>query len=445
MGCTVEGRLAGGTRACGFVGSATLDGGEIARCAVFADVSTLANSTDGMAAGFAGSLSLSGGAVVRECFSAGVVDAAADAAGFACEISMRDDQSQVRDSYSTAEVLSGENQNPAGFACRISDNNDEGGVLPVANCWFGGTVRCRGKGSDYYKPYGFAYYLTGDVSFENCAWIEVPGVKEAGTAGVTALSQAASRKAASWPGYDFAGTWSISEDSTTPYFAWSLAEGTDFRLFAVQEEGKPVSIGESAAPGAEAAVSAVAEDSDLIFCGWTGGAFYTNAVVTPSAILADNHRTARCVWGKAIRTRADLAAVASDPSGTYGLAADIDLGGEPWTPLCLDEYEPFTGSTRRSLRRTRRRRDDRRPQPRGSRGPRRQLRRHPRGIRGRRDHQRLHRLGRGRHGHVRAGGMLRRATRGRRHGDALLRHRKNRRQRPLRRRVRRLGGGHDGP
>ena len=122
-------------------------------------------------------------------------------------------------------VLGGESQNPAGFACRISDNNDEGGVLPVANCWFGGTVRCRGKGSDYYKPYGFAYYLTGDVSFENCAWMEVPGVKEAGTAGVTALSQAASRKAASWPGYDFAGTWSISEDSTTPYFAWSLAEG----------------------------------------------------------------------------------------------------------------------------------------------------------------------------------------------------------------------------
>lgn len=32
VGCTVEGRLAGGTRACGFVGSATLNGGEIARC-----------------------------------------------------------------------------------------------------------------------------------------------------------------------------------------------------------------------------------------------------------------------------------------------------------------------------------------------------------------------------------------------------------------------------
>ena len=341
--CTVEGRLAGGTRACGFVGSATLTGGEIARCAVFADVSTLTNRTDGMAAGFAGSLSLSGGAVVRECFSAGTVDAAGDAAGFACEIDLRDDESQVRDCYSTAEVVGGENQNPAGFACRISDSNDEGGVLPVANCWFGGTVRVRGRTSSDYQPYGFAYSLEGDASLENCAWVAVDGVKEAGTAGATALSQAASRKAASWPGYDFAGTWSISEDETTPYFAWSLSEGTDFRLFAVQEEGKTVTIGEFAAPGAEAAVSAVAEESDLIFCGWTGGASYTNAAVNPSALLADNHRTARCVWGKAITTRAELAAIADDPIGSYALDGEIDLSGEDWTPIGTSS-QPFTGS-----------------------------------------------------------------------------------------------------
>ena len=341
--CTVEGKLAGGTSAYGFVGSATLNGGEIARCAVFADVSTLTNRTDGMAAGFAGSLSLSGGAVVRECFSAGTVDAAATAAGFAYEIYMQDDESQVRDCYSTAEVLSGANQNPAGFAYRIADNNDEGGVLPLANCWFGGTARVRGKASQYYQPYGFAYYLTGDVSFENCAWIEVPGAKEAGTAGVTAIPQAASRKAASWPGYDFAGTWSLSEDGTTPYFAWSLAEGTDFRLFAVQEEGKTLTIGESAAPGAEAAVSAVAED-DSFFCGWTGGATYTNAAVTPSALLADNHRTARCVWGIAVTNRAGLAAITNDLTGVYGIGADIDLAGENWTPIGHSDYTAFSGT-----------------------------------------------------------------------------------------------------
>ena len=341
--CTVEGKLAGGTSAYGFVGSATLNGGEIARCAVFADVSTLTNRTDGMAAGFAGSLSLSGGAVVCECFSAGTVDAAATAAGFAYEIYMQDDESQVRDCYSTAEVIGGENQNPAGFACRISDNNDEGGVMPLANCWFGGTARVRGKASQYYQPYGFAFYLTGDVSFENCAWIEVPGAKEAGTAGVTAIPQAASRKAASWPGYDFAGTWSLSEDETTPYFAWSLAEGTDFRLFAVQEEGKTITVPETAAVGAEAAVSAVAED-DSFFCGWTGGATYTNAAVTPSALLADNHRTARCVWGIAVTNRAGLAAITNDLTGIYGLGADIDLSGENWTPIGNSDYTAFSGT-----------------------------------------------------------------------------------------------------
>ena len=341
--CTVEGKLAGGTSAYGFVGSATLNGGEIARCAVFADVSTLTNRTDGAAAGFAGEITLSGGAVVRECFSAGSVDAAADAAGFACRIDLRDDQSQVRDCYSTAEVIGGENQNPAGFVCRISDINDEGGVLPVANCWFGGTARVRGRASQYYQPYGFAHYLDGDASLENCAWIEVPGAKEAGTAGVTAIPQAASRKTASWPGFDFAGTWSLSEDETTPYFAWSLAEGTDFRLFAVQEEGKTITIPETATPGSTNAISAVATD-DSFFCGWAGAGAYASASENPTTLLADNHRTARCVWGIAITNRAGLAAVASNPTGIYGLGADIDLGGEPWSPLCQGEYTPFTGT-----------------------------------------------------------------------------------------------------
>ena len=342
--CTVEGKLAGGTRACGFVGSASMTGGEIARCAVFADVSTLTNRTDGAAAGFAGEITLSGGAVVRECFSAGSVDAAADAAGFACRIDLRDDQSQVHDCYSTAEVIGGENQNPAGFVCRISDINDEGGVLPVANCWFGGTARVRGRASQYYQPYGFAHYLDGDASLENCAWVAVDGVKEAGTAGATALGQAASRKAASWPGYDFAGTWSLSEDGTTPYFAWSLAEGTDFRLFAVQEPGTTITHPATALPGSNAAVSADPGETGAFFCSWAGGAPYTNAAVNPSAFLADNHRTVRCVWGKAITTRAELEAVANDPAGVYALGCDIDLGGEPWTPLCQDEYTPFTGT-----------------------------------------------------------------------------------------------------
>ena len=347
--CTAEIKALANCSAAGFADTVSMTGGEIARCAAFAEIVATNDycnsrfvSVSGGASGFAHYLSLSGGATVRECLAAGVVDAAANAAGFAYEISMRDDESQVRDCYSTAEVLSGASRNPAGFACRISDDNDNGGVLPLANCWFGGTARARGKASDYYKPYGFAYYLTGDVSFENCAWIEVPGVNEAGTAGVTALPQAASRQAASWPGYDFTNVWSMAEDSTTPYFAWSLANG-NFRLFAVQEEGKTITIPETATPGSTNAISAVATD-DSFFCGWAGAGAYASASENPTTLLADNHRTARCVWGIAITNRAGLAAVASNPTGIYGLGADIDLGGEPWTPLCQGEYTPFTGT-----------------------------------------------------------------------------------------------------
>ena len=52
----------------------------------------------------------------------------------------------------------------------------------------------------------------------------------------------------------------------------------------------------------------------------------------------------RAVWGKAITTRAELEAIADDPAGTYALGCDIDLGGEPWTPLFQDTYTPFTGT-----------------------------------------------------------------------------------------------------
>ena len=69
--CSVEGTLAGMTEACGFVGSVDMNGGEIARCAVYANVSAPTNRTNGAAAGFAGPLTLEGGAVVRECFAAG--------------------------------------------------------------------------------------------------------------------------------------------------------------------------------------------------------------------------------------------------------------------------------------------------------------------------------------------------------------------------------------
>ena len=202
-------------------------------------------------------------------------------------------------------------------------------------------TRQRVRGAN--QCYAFAgdsdtYYVT----FANCKSVRCDAAPASVTAGVEEIAPAAARARATWTGYDFDGVWSMTDGSTTPYFAWSLANG-NFRLFAAQEPGATIIIPETATPGSNAVVSATS-NGGAFFCGWAGAATYTNANVNPSAMLADNHRTARAVWGKAITTRAELEAVASDPSGVYGLGADIDLGGEPWTPLFQDTYTPFTGT-----------------------------------------------------------------------------------------------------
>ena len=335
--CTVRGRLAGGTQACGFVGSASLTGGEIARCAVLADVSTLTNRTDGSAAGFAGSITLEGGAVVRECLSAGVVDAERDAFGFAGTIDFRDAASSFRDCYSTAEVVSHHPgyYNSYGIAQSISGYYE--GNATIENVWFGGAVRGGRENRSFARSVSY-------VNLVNCYWVSCADAPASGADGVTALAPAAARQSASWTGFDFANVWSMTAGATTPYFAWSLTTNGAFRVFADEDPGTTIAHPYDAAPGAAAAISAAAEDPDLFFCQWAGGATYTNAAVNPSAVLADNHRTVRAVWGKAITTRAELEAIAEDPAGTYALGCDIDLGGEPWTPLCQDEYTPFSGT-----------------------------------------------------------------------------------------------------
>ena len=44
-----------------------------------------------------------------------------------------------------------------------------------------------------------------------------------------------------------------------------------------------------------------------------------------------------------ITTRAELAAIANDLAGAYELGCDIDLAGEPWTPIG-NNFRRFTGS-----------------------------------------------------------------------------------------------------
>ena len=45
-----------------------------------------------------------------------------------------------------------------------------------------------------------------------------------------------------------------------------------------------------------------------------------------------------------ITTRAELAAIANDLTGAYELGCDIDLAGEPWTPIGTN-FHKFTAPT----------------------------------------------------------------------------------------------------
>ena len=221
-----------------------------------------------------------------------------------------------------------------GFADTISGAYDDSGAT-IENAWFGGSA--RGGNGQYAFARGVEY-----ATLENCHWLAVDGEKMQGTDGATAIAKGARLSAASWDGFDFDDVWTMTEGETTPYFAWSLRDGK-FAVMADEDEDTAIDCAD-ALPGAEAAVEASTTDPTKFFCTWAGAAAYTNAAVNPSAILADNHRTVRCVWGTAIYDAAGLAAIADNPSGTYVLGADIDLDGIDWTPLCQDEYTPFTGT-----------------------------------------------------------------------------------------------------
>jgi hypothetical protein len=342
--CSVEGRLVGATEACGFVGEAAIAESEIARCAVLAEVCATVDAVGGLACGFADSIILEGGATLRECFTAGIVDGACDASGFANEIYFNDASSSMSDCYSTMEVkagyYAGNDANAYGIAGVLSGYDDSEPNL-VTNVWFGGTVRGG------YHNYAFAD-IVEYVTLANCRHVAVDDAPMQGTDGVTALAGGASCHAAVWAGFDFANTWSMTEGATTPYFAWSLAGATStavpgFRIFADAEPGITITHPHAVEPGAAAAIFAASETPSKFFCSWTGAATYTSTAVNPSEILADNHRVVRCVWGAAITNAAGLAAITNDLSGTYALGADIDLAGENWTPIG-DASTAFKGS-----------------------------------------------------------------------------------------------------
>jgi uncharacterized repeat protein (TIGR02543 family) len=252
-----------------------------------------------------GEVTLRGGSTVRECFAAGIVDGAYYASGFAYKIELCDDQSTVRDCYSTAEVVTREGGgindygNATGFAQRIDDNNDEGGVT-IANCWFGGTARAT---SEYGHSYGFAWLKDGDVAFQDCKFVQSGDAAEQmeDPAGVTMIDKDARLAVAKWGGFDFDNVWTMERGETTPYFAWSISgrQGVapaGFRVFAMDETpGTAISHPDTAEPGTQ---TVVAGDTELALAveEWKGAADFAEVYAPETTFRADNHRTLRCTW-----------------------------------------------------------------------------------------------------------------------------------------------------
>ena len=326
--CDVSGTIEGREYAAGLFGKVSLYSGEIARCASFCDI--YANGPGGIASGFANSLNVGygygGGATVREFVSAGVVKGTDTAAGIAAEIVFAYDNATVRDLYSTAEVRAYTGYGvAAGIARRIASSELYNTV--VSNVWFGGTAL-----GGWRQNYAFAETVE-NVALANCAYVEWPaeGGKSyvgCGAGAVVASIPHASRLlCASWPGFDFGGVWTMTEDSTTPYFAWSLSNG-NFRIFDTYARGATIACADSAAPGASVAVTAGIEPgSDAFFVRWDGAPGYAGRENASTTFLADNHRTANCVWGRNISTPAQLQAVTNDLSGIYHVVADLDMTG----------------------------------------------------------------------------------------------------------------------
>ena len=106
--CTADLKAIANGAASGFIDAIQMTGGEIARCAVFAEMmATNSYCTGyGRVSGFASDISLSGGATVRECLAAGVADGKGETAGFAYQINLGDAESSIHDCYSTMEVVS---------------------------------------------------------------------------------------------------------------------------------------------------------------------------------------------------------------------------------------------------------------------------------------------------------------------------------------------------
>jgi hypothetical protein len=322
IGAKVE---ASGERAGGLVGFVE-NGSSFSQCYALGDVS----STSGYVGGFVGYVEDS--PTFSECFACGSVTATGDnVGGFVGELY---DTPSLTDCYSLADV---------------KGNRYVGGFVGQIYYYDGAVTRCysAGSASGSSEIGGFAgRQYGGTPTFTDCFRI-ADGLADVGAAdlvGIDALSAAAMHSRSSFAAFHATGKWAQTDGLTQPYFAWGLVDGKMTLGATVSGESAGCSVSGAGAylPGATATVTAVPGGSAL-FLAWTGNVPYADPNAATTTLPVDNFRVVNAEFGTLISTRADLAAVASNPSGIYGLGADIDLAGTDWTPLC-DDSSPFTGT-----------------------------------------------------------------------------------------------------
>ena len=296
------------------------------------------------------------GATVSRCVGAVLPLASTKyVAGFAGTISY---DTAVKDCYSVYTARS---------ACAESNiNGTQGGFVrratigynvsdwPIMRCFALGVVPAGSDAGESAGSFCGNVYDMSSANFEDCYRPEESQVDDVGNGdavGVEGLSAAefASATAATMPNYDFADTWKAPRgNASSPYLAASTDANGDFWLSASVIGGKGHILINGEEPreaypaGSVLTVEVIPEDEDILFIGWLGDGF-ADPTARTTTYTVKNVSAIAATFAKPIRTREQLAAIASNTSGIYILAADIDLAGEDWTPLCQDNNSPFTG------------------------------------------------------------------------------------------------------
>ena len=309
----------------------------VSRCFAIADVSAGSHHVGG----FIGVIDDDNHApcVVSNCFSVGSVSSTANCVGgfIGYVTGGHGSGSFVFDCYTVARAHGSDSV--GGFFGKLEQNCK----VTLARCYTAG-----GDGDTTGNSHvgGFAGTLSGSATCDNCFRL-VDGLADVGSeesgggynGTIVALDAAEMRSANNFTAFQAAGCWTQTDGQTQPYFDWGLVDGK-FLLLAGDTATTTVNGLGAYAPGTDVPISI--NPTDSIFLGWTGGATYANASANETTVLLDNYHVVSVTLGTRITTRAQLAAISSNLSGAYGLAADIDLSGSPWTPIG-SLGSPFTG------------------------------------------------------------------------------------------------------